>query len=243
MQVLLTRPEGQNEALAQTLKRHGLGSLACPLVAFEATETPLPELGQTSTAWIFVSPRAVAFAAAAGFAWTACAPCFAVGRATQQALADLGVTAQVPALETSEGLWHLMQGQSLPTQVCLVRGEGGRTYLSEQFRAAGVLVAHWPVYRRLVPVLDAKKRLKFWREQKISIVVLTSEFTLDVWQDLLKNAQSHWVKQLQLIVPSIRLQGLAQRAGFKQVHVAQGAGDDALLQQIQTLSQDLRQSK
>jgi uroporphyrinogen-III synthase len=56
----------------------------------------------------------------------------AVGLRTRIALADAGIQASSPVREDSEGILELLEATySMPTHAVIIKGEGGRDFLSE----------------------------------------------------------------------------------------------------------------
>jgi uroporphyrinogen-III synthase len=126
--VILTRPEGRNEALARSLRRHGLQVVAEPLVDIEPIETGPVDV--TGYRWVILTsatgarllrerirgrPERVA----------------AIGPATAEAWGD-GVDL-VPAVATQEGL--LAELPRPPGPVLFAGAEGARPLLADELGA------------------------------------------------------------------------------------------------------------
>ena len=161
--------------LVTALERHGLRTHQFPLLDI----APTPNLDDLRAALgdpsryalvVFVSPNAVQQAFAAmpeGFRWPQEVPVAVVGPASAQALATHGVappahrvirpdTHADDARQDSEALYARLDVPSLSgREVLIVRGNGGREWLADQLREAGVAVRTVEAYRRSVPVPDA----------------------------------------------------------------------------------------
>ena len=172
MTVVVTRPQPQADEWVAQLQACGLQAGALPLLGIDGPA----DTGPVLQAWhklpqqavvMFVSPSAVNrfFALQpTGMAWPAQVIAAGTGPGTRRALLQAGVPdgavltpdANVGQFD-SEALWALLAGRlHWPgQQVLIVRGEGGRDWLSAQLRQCGAQV-HWvEAYRRTVPVPDA----------------------------------------------------------------------------------------
>ena len=170
--VVVTRPQPQAADWVAQLQACGLQAGALPLLGIDGPA----DAGPVHQAWrtlptqavvMFVSPSAVDrfFAVQpTGMAWPAHVIAAGTGPGTRRALLQAGVpdsavlTPDANAGQfDSEALWALLAGRiHWPgQQVLIVRGEGGRDWLSAQLRQCGAQV-HWvEAYRRTVPVPDA----------------------------------------------------------------------------------------
>lgn len=174
MRVIVTRPAAQAEGWVAQLREAGHDAVALPLIEIAALADPAP----LAAAWsalaayrlvVFVSPNAAACFLAArpeGCGWPAATLAGAVGPGTTAALRAAGVPAQAivePAADApqfdSEALWarlaaHAWSGR----RVLIVRGDGGRDWLTETLRSEGAEVEALAAYRRCLPRLGAAQR-------------------------------------------------------------------------------------
>lgn len=162
--VVLTRPQGRNEPLAQRLSRHGLETLALPVlkIAPITVLSPPPQPHDYDLV-VFVSGNAVSgyfqqldqFGAMPA-AWPDGTRVAVVGVATAQAVLDTGL---VPAenivapdsaqAQDSESLWHLLQPLAAGMKRALiVRGQDGREWLGKRLEQAGLAVLRHASYER-----------------------------------------------------------------------------------------------
>ncbi len=169
--VIVTRPQPQAAEWVAQLQARGLQAGALPLLGIDGPADPAP----VRQAWLhlpaqavvmFVSPSAVQrfFALRpGGMVWPSQVIAAGTGPGTRLALLQAGVPHSAvltpdPAAGQfdSEALWALLAGRIRwpGQQVLIVRGAGGRDWLSAQLRHCGAQV-HWvEAYRRTAPVPD-----------------------------------------------------------------------------------------
>lgn len=163
--VVLTRPQGRNESLAQRLQQHGLDPLVMPVleiapVSGKAIAPPQP---QDYDLVVFVSGNAAAGyfqqlsqAGAMPAAWPAHTRVATVGLATAQAVAKSGLMPLEQILapdeadeQDSESLWKILRRPaSRMRKALIVRGQDGREWLSAQLEQAGIQVDRHASYQR-----------------------------------------------------------------------------------------------
>lgn len=173
MQLLVTRPASQAAEWVDQLAAAGVPAVALPLIGIEpvVAEGAVDEL---HAAWralpalrfvMFVSGNAVQQFFAhrpAGVDWPAGLRAGATGPGTAQALRQAGLPDAAivqPAAGgrwDAEALWARIGADAWRgAEVLVVRGERGRDWLAEQWRAAGARVRFLEAYRRTLPALDA----------------------------------------------------------------------------------------
>lgn len=251
--VVVTRPRAQAPMLVTALERHGLRTHQFPLLDI----APTPNLDDLRAALgdpsryalvVFVSPNAVQQAFAAmpeGFRWPQEVPVAVVGPASAQALATHGVappahrvirpdTHADDARQDSEALYARLDVPSLSgREVLIVRGNGGREWLADQLREAGVSVRTVEAYRRSVPVPD----MAAWVALRAVLAgrhawTLTSSEAVRNLDDLaranLTPAEVNTLHGAPCFAPHARIVEQAESLGFRDVKLT-GAGDDRLL--------------
>ncbi|CAH0446240.1 hypothetical protein LMG10661_02338 [Ralstonia syzygii subsp. syzygii] len=239
--------------LVAALERHGLRTLQFPLLDI----APTPNLDDLRAALadpsryalvVFVSPNAVQQAFSAmpeGFRWPQDVPVAVVGSASAQALAAHGVeppTYRVilpdshadEARQDSEALYARLDLAPLSgREMLIVRGNGGREWLADQLREAGVAVRTVEAYRRSVPVPDAAT----WAALREVLAgrhawTLTSSEAVRNLDSLarasLTAAEVDTLHAAPCFAPHARIVEQAQSLGFHDVTLT-GAGDDRLL--------------
>lgn len=235
MTVLLTRPQGRNELLAQQLKQHHIDVCITPLI----TISPLDKQGDMLDAqWadcvIFISQYAVKYGYLPETAWSEQTVFYAIGEATANALKAQNINAQIPTSHfTSEGLLELLSQQNIEhMHFLIIRGRGGREYLANELIKMGAHTKYLEVYERLPPKLNLDETISLWKKNKLSTIVITSDMSLDFFEKVLKNNHATWLKELKFIVPSARLEAKANKLGLHHTVNADGADDASMLHAI-----------
>lgn len=251
MNVLLTRPEGQNQPMMDVLDKHNIPYWVEPLLVIDKLACPdfypLLEVATTSMV-IFISANAVHFATqalkhAGYYHWPKEIQYFAVGSATLDACERFGIDAiSAPKhAQQSEGLLslkYLQREKVAGKKIKIIRGNGGRDLLAVTLRSLGAQVDYLEVYQRCSPVLDGYKTLYNWQQQGIDTITLSSAANLNNLIALLDNDQSinlqnkqlfSWLHTCHIIVPSERTKQQAIALGFTHVTNAQGADLNAML--------------
>lgn len=168
---IVTRAQPQAAAQVSALRSLGLQAQALPLLCVG----PAPDPAVVQAAWatlaqqhlvMFVSANAVqhffALRPSTLSAWPEAVRAAGPGRGTLAALRAQGVPATAcvaPAADAvhadSEALWDRLQREPWRGRhVLIVRGESGRDWLAETFRAHGAQVRTLAAYTRGAPVLD-----------------------------------------------------------------------------------------
>lgn len=77
----------------------------------------------------------------------------AVGEKTAQVLAQYGIAAHVPQIETSEGMLSLPELQQLKinSKIAFWRGEGGRQFMMQHLQQQGMQIINCVLYQRGCP--------------------------------------------------------------------------------------------
>ncbi len=244
--VLVTRPAGEaSDTLCAAIKAAGYEAYSQPLLELTA-------LAQLSTAQrqlvlnldlyqhvIFISANAVRFGMAlvendwpqlpTGIHW------YAIGAATAIGLERFGITAITPgSVMSSEGLLAVAALQQVREQrVLIIKGEGGRDTLAAELSRRGAMVDELACYRRSLPAVHAGEIAAQLARWGIDVIMLSSGEGLANLQVLLSPAETTKLKHIGLIVPSQRVAGMAQVAGFERIAIAENASDGAMLHALQ----------
>ena len=236
--VLVTRSEPGASELANALTAVGHTASVCPVLEVRriddrAARRAFEGLDRYDAA-IFVSVHAVQFAFESidaqhlpkRLVW------IAVGASTGAALAQHGVVAAVPAVESSEGILALPQLNDVVGQRILIcAGDGGRTAIADTLAQRGAVVETVALYRREAVPVD-RLRVKV-DPQSISAVVVSSAeggaaFAM-LWRSIGGNVA------VPLVVPSQRVATEMTRLGFERVAVSSGAGAAAVVAALEQL--------
>jgi uroporphyrinogen-III synthase len=233
MKVLLTRPEGRNQHMADALTQLGIGYHLCPLLEISPSNTPPKASFFSAHKLVFISANAVRFAANyLNNHFPMHCEYFAVGEATQVALAEyrLASMSAPSSQQDSEGLLSLSQLQNVALQnITIVRGEGGRETLATTLSERGAKVDYWQVYQRSKPVLEPESVCHQWQELGVDTLVITSGEALTNLMELVPKELFAWLRSCHMIVPSHRVQLQAISHGFHHVSNANGASSQAIL--------------
>ncbi|MBA1198363.1 uroporphyrinogen-III synthase [Pseudomonas plecoglossicida] len=243
--LLLTRPEEDCAALAQTLAAAGIASSSLPLLAIEpvtvddAQRQLLSQLANYQAFIVVSKPAArllLANLAEAGLvppsnAW------FSVGEATAQVLQNAGLLVTFPTQgddsEALLGLPELRKAVAVPTpRVLIVRGVGGRELLAERLAELGASVDYLQLYRRCLPGYPPDTLRERVDRERLNGLVVSSGQGLEHLRQL---ADADWPRlaRLRLFVPSPRVAEQARALGAQQIVDCRGASAAALLAAVQ----------
>lgn len=247
MKVLLTRPDGQNQELADALTQKGIDFVISPLLVIKPI-SPIHQNNHISESdmIIFVSANAVNYAnALLNHQWPKNVDYFAIGHATWKACKKIGITAkQSPEHnQQSEGLLSLAQLQSINhKKIVIVRGIGGRELLKQTLQQKGAEVHYWEVYQRQAPPINVLQCVQHWQQANIDTIFITSSAILDNLvtpflekntnisnNSALANKLFSWLQACHIIVSSERAQDKANNLGFSNTSNANGANTQAML--------------
>lgn len=234
LRIVLTRPAGQNEALAARIQAAGGEVLVMPLLAIAPPACPvaadalLVQLSQADTI-IFISPNAVRMACSVVPAahWPKDKRWAAIGKGTAQALHEADVVDVLTPEHgaDSEALLALDDFSQLAGQhVLLVRGEGGRELLAHTLAERGACVEHAVVYRRLACPPDRGALRQYAAGQRLLLVITSSE-ALRVLMDA---GDAAWLRTQDFVWAHPRIAQQAALLGLNHGMIAPSPEDDAV---------------
>nr|WP_269806667.1 uroporphyrinogen-III synthase [Pseudomonas sp. NMI760_13] len=243
--MLLTRPEEDCAALAQTLADAGIASASLPLLVIEAI-APGPEqvqrlraIGEARAIIVVSKPAArllLEQLAEAGVTPPS-AGWFTVGEATARILQEHRLQVAFPAAgDDSEALLALpalREAMAVPApRVLIVRGVGGRELLAERLAEQGASVDYLELYRRCLPHYPATTLAQRIDGERLNGLVVSSGQGLE---HLHRLAGADWPRfsRLPLFVPSPRVAEQARALGAKDIVDCRGASAAALLAAVQ----------
>lgn len=233
--IWITRPAMDGEKMAKLAREQGLVPWQMPVMdIFWLMPDKVGLRALTNASVMIVTSRhALTSLDKANVALPQNATWFAIGKATAEALTERGIQAHSPKQTDSEGLLHelepkLANGQ----QAVILKGEGGRTLLSERLQVRGLLVAEMVLYRRICKPVDGGMLATFLMQNNPVLSVASGE-TLTC---LIKSASVEHARQLvslPLIVMSERVAQFAQDKGWRgKVVVAQEASSAGLIEAV-----------
>ncbi len=237
--VLVTRPAHQAEGLCRLIEAAGGRAIRFPVLAIASPQdmtAPLAavmRLAQYDLA-IFVSPNAVEHGLdliAAHGGLPAGLRLAVVGEGSARTLRTRlgrGPDLQPTERYDSEGLLALPELQQVAGwRVLIFRGDGGRELLGQALRARGATVDYAEVYRRERPNVDAQALAAQLVADAVDIVTVTSSEGLRNLLELAGAANAARLRQLPLVVVSVRTAELAKELGFVQPAIIAALASDA----------------
>nr|WP_255675957.1 uroporphyrinogen-III synthase [Pusillimonas sp. MFBS29] len=256
--VVLTRPQGKNEALARRLSGAGLPALLLPALHIQslpadAAHIPDPDAYDLL---VFVSGHALQFylqaldERRAGWRWPVHTRAATVGGTSARMLreADFIASSQIihpgPDLsQDSESLWHLLQPRlNTLKKVLIIRGRTGREWLGSKLEQAGVQVDRVAMYDRIPALWDTQQAEQLGQvlgQAEPCVFLLTSSESLDaVHANVRRLGLEHgWARSRFVVIHeriARRLQSSLQASGKVEpamVKICQ-PGDDTIFQMI-----------
>lgn len=236
--IVVTRPAGQNEGLAEMIRRAGGEPIVFPVLEIldledtRALVAAIDRLDEYDLA-VFISPNAVDKAmnvVRARREWPQRLRTATIGRASEKALARHGVADVIAPTGRfdSEALLELpalaeMQGR----RVVVFRGDGGRELLGDTLRARGATVDYVECYRRVRPNADVEPLLKRWARGEIDAVTVSSSEGLRNLYDMLGKLGQAWLKRTPLFAPHARIAENARALGCERV-IETGPADEGI---------------
>jgi len=235
--VLVTRPSEQSVEILKAIENSGARPVPFPLLKLEklsldqAAKQLVMNLDRYDLV-IFVSGPAVQF----GLTWIenywpqlpVATTWLAVGKTTANRLREYNIDALAPDLENSEGLLEMAELQQVEgKKVLIVRGLQGREKLAVTLRARGAEVHYLETYRREKESWTSNDLSSLVDQHNVEIIMITSGAGLNYLAELMPSEKTR--SQVQLILPSDRLLGMADRLGFSHCHRARGADDDSMV--------------
>lgn len=248
--VLIARSQQQGQNLYRKVKQAGFEAIHIPLIDTLRT----PQLSASDKAAInnignfdylvFVSANAVRHAhyflkQHLDLIKPSCVY-LAVGKASAKAIFKyFNSSAVVPKSGfNSEALLKLPALANVKQrQILIIRGNGGREFLSTALQQKGAIVSFLECYTRIIPSHDNQLLNNLLDTGQISTICCSSLHTL---QNLIKSAQSRSLFDCNLLSISPAMTEYAQKIGFKKrIIEAQNATDRAILKALAKLYEDL----
>lgn len=245
--VLVTRPQGRANGLAEALSGRGFTPVLQPLIEIVPIEKIEQDQRQTLLELdnykhiIFVSTNAVRWGMQAiesfwpqlplGIGW------HAIGAATAEALGQHGVDVVSPGGEmSSETLLGLESLQQFTDdKILIVRGLGGRTLIAEELQRRGARISSLEVYRRQLPQNTGSLLADDFSRGVDAILISSGEGLMNLvglLEGRVTGVKLSRVLSLPLVVPSARVATLAAESGFSQILKAENATDVAMVKAL-----------
>ncbi len=252
--VVVTRPAHQAEALCERLAAEGAGVIRFPVLeitepkdknAFYAIIDNLADFDLG----IFISPNAVNRAlpqilSRGGFPQHLLIA--AVGRGSTRALDKFDKTADIfpESAFNSEALLALPELQAVRSKkIVIFKGEGGRELLANTLKDRGAEVVNAECYRRIKPQIDVSPLLKHWQQDEVHLIIVTSNDGLQNLHDMVGSQGYSYLRQTPLVVISERMCEFSKTLKFDHTPiVADSASDEALFNAVITWHSEAQRS-
>jgi uroporphyrinogen-III synthase len=163
---------------------------------------------------------------------------FAIGQATQAALADYDICSATATKGTdSEALLKEIDLQQLQnSKVLILKGTSGRELLSDTLQSRGAQVFEANLYNRLIPVYTDQQIKNTLYNSRLSAILISSGEALCNLMTIAKGSQNQFDTKLllatQVIVPSTRVAQIASTQGYQSIKVAASADDESMMQAL-----------
>lgn len=240
--IVITRPQGQGDVLAQKLTALGAQVLSFPVTEIGPVDQPAQllalqaRLAEFSLAF-FVSANAVeqCFTVMDRARWPASLAVATVGPATARSLRSHGFAEVLLPEERfdSEGVLDLPQFQAQAVagrKILVMRGDGGRELLAETLRERGALVEQVQCYQRRCAALDPAPLLA--AADSLSGIVFSNSEAITYFVQILGDSTAQaLLARTPVFVPHPRIEAQARTSGAGQL-VLTGAGDEGIVQGI-----------
>lgn len=239
--VLVTRAIHQAAPLCDLIQAQGGRPQLLPALEIcdpldpAPVKTRLAQLDRFDIA-IFISPNAVTHGLALlpGHALPPDLKIGAVGAGTARALQHAGVETHIVPEDRfdSEALLETPALQQVSgRRIIIFRGEGGRPLLGDSLQQRGAEVVYAEVYRRIRPETDVSELLSRWSSD-VQITTTTSNDILNNLSQMLGETGARQLQTTPLVVISERMRIRAQQLGCRQIILAHGADDQAILEAL-----------
>ncbi|MBT0725592.1 uroporphyrinogen-III synthase [Rosenbergiella sp. S61] len=244
MSILVTRPFPEGQQLVDRLRLTGRQAWHLPLIDFLPGHQ-LPEFSSQLATLnrgdliIAVSARVLTYVGpyllAENTAWPADVNYFAIGKNSALALHRYCQQAvDFPETTLSEHLLDLPLLENIAGKNCLIlRGNNGRELLGQTLQSRGAHVTYFECYQRVAINYHGAEQAFRWRQKGISTIIVTSGEMVNLLYELIPALdRNEWLLHCRLVVVSERLATIATDFGWRDIIVADGADNDALLRAL-----------
>lgn len=244
--VWVSRPAGQAAGFANILTSAGARVLVAPAMTIEPLADSHPAMGKARAIVqdldhyqhvICISTNAVDAGLALIDSYWPQLPqgqhWYAIGSATAAALANWGITASQgkSTAMNSEALMTLPELQQISGErVLIIRGQGGRPWLGQQFEAQGARVEYLEVYQRTCPDNLANEVSGALSTGQLDFITAASGATVENICQLIEDRLQGQLFETPLVVPGERVASVAKEMGFNQVLAASNASAEAMIE-------------
>ena len=257
---LVTRPEEKSSDFIETLSLRGVKTRSLPMISVEPSnfsadcegvEQKILQLFKFDLV-IFISTYAVNILYDLlnkyNFVWPPKLHCIAIGSQTAKAIKEKGWPVDENCFfddskhqQTSESLLSLPPLQNVFNKnIIIVRGRGGREFLSSILKNRGANVEYFELYSRTAKSYELNHLVEVLgigsEEEKVTAILFASGETLQAFhQNIKKYKLFKSVRGIQIIVPSERLRKNALELGFVNVNCSMNASSTAFIEEIKNI--------
>ena len=257
---LVTRPEEKSSDFIETLSLRGVKTRSLPMISVEPSnfstdceviEQKILQLFKFDLV-IFISTYAVNILDDLlnkyNFVWPPKLHCIAIGSQTAKAIKEKGWPVDENCFfddskhqQTSESLLLLPPLQNVFNKnIIIVRGRGGREFLSSILKNRGANVEYFELYSRTAKSYELNHLVEVLgigsEEEKVTAILFASGETLQAFhQNIKKYKLFKSVRGIQIIVPSERLRKNALELGFVNVNCSMNASSTAFIEEIKNI--------
>ncbi len=235
--VLVTRPRAQSVRFAALVTEAGGTPLLLPALEIEPIElqaTSRARLAPDAHDWtIYTSANAVLHSMRQ-LPRPVHSRIAAIGHATARALEEQGLTVHAvpPSASESEGLLAL-DAFARPDRlrILIVKGEGGRKLLRDEFTRRGAHVETVDVYRRVHARADVailEELAKAISRGRV-VVAATSAETLDALLEMVPESRVPRLRDVTLLVPGERIAAAARERRWRGPLIVAASAEDATM--------------
>lgn len=154
---------------------------------------------------------------------------WSIGAGTRQVMQSFFEEIHSPLVETSEGLFEELVNQIYPgVRVGLLKGAGGREFLTRTLSNAGAIIDPINLYARVVDEKALQNVSELLAFQKPSVIMVGSG---ELLQTILPVLVKDYLR-FPVVVPGARVSALAKKLGFKHIVEAKGASAEELFQAL-----------
>lgn len=225
MRILNTRPIEQIHELTSAIRAADGISVELPTVSIQPTTNWLNTLPNLTTVHqaVFVSKPAIHYFFLGldqnHLLWPKDLPITVLGQGSAQALMAFGLSADyIPITSDSEHLLQMPHLQILHNQsILMIKGQGGRTLLTDTLTKRGAMVHAVDVYTRQLPEKNPIAITSVWQNDEVDIILFTSQQAMEHLFVLLGPAAHAWIRQKPCVVISPRLAQAAKNLGIQSI--------------------------
>jgi uroporphyrinogen-III synthase len=242
--ILVTRPSHQAGYLSRRIKELGGRAWLFPVLEIADSKDKQPlldiiaQLNNFSLA-VFVSPNAVERVMPlidANGRWPKHVRVATVGKGSANALKRCGIAEVIVPDDgsDSEALLRMPQLQNMQDKrVIIFRGNDGRKLLGDILRERGAKVEYVECYRRYKPEIDPSPLLRYWHDNGIQAVTISSSEGLHNLFDMLGETGQKLLKITTVFTAHERIERKARELGVEKIYRTP-LGDEGTIQGLLT---------